>query len=188
MQPPLFMLPIVLFMLIERGKPAKRAIDIYASLLSVLVVGTLGARIGVYLIGADHCGACRNMAPFEALAGDLQQAGFSGQGTILVDGFHIGGNMRVTFPDARIVDAGSPARIWPAPEGSGQCLLLWQERDPERTEASRAWLSGYLADELHASPDAPTREGVVSELMFGSKTRLYRLRYALIDGPAGDCR
>ena len=68
----------------------------------------LAARIVVYLIGADYCGSCRNMVPFERLAGDLRAAGFSGMGTIVANGFHIGGNMRVEFPDARIIDAGYP--------------------------------------------------------------------------------
>ncbi len=175
MQPPLFILPIALFMLIERGRPAKRAVDIYALMLVVLVAGTLGARIAVFLLGADHCGACRDLAPFRALAADLRKDGYAGGGTIVVDGFHIGGNMRVEFPNARIMAAAYPPRVWPAPHGNGPCLLLWQERDPERTASAETWLTGYLAKELHGSPDAPHRDGVLSELMFGSQTREYRL-------------
>jgi 4-amino-4-deoxy-L-arabinose transferase-like glycosyltransferase len=188
MQPPLFILPIALFMLIERGRPSKRSVNAYALILTVLVAGTLAARIVVYMIGADYCGSCRNMAPFRALAEDLREAGYSGGGTIVVDSFPVGGNMRVAFPDARIMDAAYPPRIWPAPRENRPCLLLWQERDPERTVSTEHWLRAYLADGLHASPDAPHREGVVSELMFGSKTREYRLRYVLYEGAAGDCR
>jgi hypothetical protein len=188
MQPPLFILPIALFMLIERGRPSKRAVDIFALMLAVLVAGTLAARITVFLLGADHCGSCRNMAPFRALAADLRDAGYSGQGTIVAGGYHIGGNMRVVFPEARIVDASAPAHIWPPPRDDGPCLLLWQERDPEKTAGDRAWVESYLAGELHGPRDARRREGVVSELMFGSDKRQYRLAFALYDGAAGDCR
>ena len=188
MQPPLFLLPIVLFMLIERGQPSPRTVNIYALMLAVLVVGTLFARIAIYLLGADHCGSCRNMAPFRALAGDLRDAGYSGTGTILVDGFHIGGNMRVEFPEARIIDVAYPPQTWPAPRGNGSCLLLWQDRDPAYSSGAKAALETYLAQELRAPPDAPDRDGVVSELMFGSKTRQYRMAFQLYDGPAGDCR
>jgi len=188
MQPPLFLLPVVLFMLVERGQPSKRAVNVYAAMIAVLVVGTLAARIVVYLLGADYCGSCRNMVPFRALAADLRSEGYSGSGTILVDGFHIGGNMRVEFPDARVIDAAYPPATWPAPRGDGPCLLLWQDRDPGHSAGVRAYLEGYLADELQAPPDAPDRVGVVSELMFGSDTRQYRMAFELYEAPAGDCR
>lgn len=188
MQPPLFLLPIVLFMLIERGQPSPRTVNIYALMLAVLVAGTLVARIVVYLLGADHCGSCRNMAPFRALAGELREAGYSGTGTILVDGFHIGGNMRVEFPEARIMDVTYPPATWPPASGDGPCLLLWQDRDPAYSSAAKASVETYLARELRASAAASHRDGVVSDLMFGSKTRQYRMAFELYDRPTGDCR
>jgi 4-amino-4-deoxy-L-arabinose transferase-like glycosyltransferase len=189
MQPPLFILPIALFMLIERGKPSARAVNAFALVLALLVAGTLAARIVVYLRGADHCGSCRAMMPVEALASQLREAGYDGSGTILVEGFHVGGNMRVAFPAARVMDAGFPPRTWPEPQGSGQCLLLWNDRgDPARSDAARDWLSYYLTEKLHEDGDAPHRDGVASALMFGSETRAYRLGYRLYEEPVGDCR
>jgi hypothetical protein len=158
-------------------------------MLAVLVAGTLAARIVVYLLGADYCGSCRNMAPFRALAEELGQAGFTGAGTILVDGFHVGGNARVEFPGARIIDAAYPPSVWPAPQGDGQCLLLWQDRgDPGYNDAARRYLESYLTEELNGDATAPHDEGVVSALMFGSDTREYRLGYRLYAGSVGDCR
>jgi hypothetical protein len=189
MQPPLFILPIALFMLIERGRPSARMVNAFALILALLVAGTLAARIVVYLRGADHCGSCRAMMPVEALAAQLRDAGYDGSGTILVDGFHIGGNMRVAFPAARVMDAGFPPRTWPDPQSSGQCLLLWNDRDdPARSDAARTWITSYLADELHGDADATRRDGVASALMFGSETRTYRLGYRLYEEPVGDCR
>jgi hypothetical protein len=189
MQPPLFILPILLFMLIERGRPARLAVNAFAAILALLVVGTLAARIVVYARGADHCGSCRNMMPVEALAEELRAADFSGSGTIVSSGFHIGGNMRVAFPDARIVEAPYPPETWPAPRGNGQCLVLWQEReDRAKSEGFRRFALSYLADQLGGEADAPHKGGVVSALMFGSATRHYRLGYRLYEGPVGDCR
>jgi hypothetical protein len=189
MQPPLFILPILLFMLIERGRPAARAVSTFALILALLVVGALAARIAIYLRGADHCESCRAMMPAAALADQLRTAGFSGEGTILGDGFHIGGNMRVRFPAARVIDVAYPPSIWPAPHGGGQCLLLWQERDdPVTNDAARRYVASYVADKLGGEVDAPHREGVVAALMFGSETRVFRLAYRLYGESVGECR
>lgn len=187
MQPALFILPIFLFMLIERGRPSPRAVNAFALMIALLVPVALAARVAVYLIGADYCGSCRNMVPFAALAQDLRAAGFAGTGTILADGFHIGGNMRVEFPAARVIDAAYPPATWPAPRGEGDCLLLWQMRDdPGRGEAARDWLEKYLVAKLEGAADAPHRDGVASGPMFHSE-REYRLGYRLYDEPTGDC-
>ena len=190
MQPPLFILPMALFMLIERGRPARLAVNAFATMLALLVAGTLAARIVVYLRGADHCGSCRDMMPVEALASQLRAAGFSGSGTILADGFHVGGNMRVAFPHARIVDVSFLPTIWPAPRGEGQCLLVWHQKvpiEPGGIDGGLDFVSSYLP-KLGGEIDAPHHDGVAAALMFGSKTREYRLGYRLYDGPTGDCR
>ena len=178
-----FILPLFLFMLIERGRPSPRAINAFAILVALLVPVALAARIVVYQIGADYCGSCRNMVPFEQLAGDLKAAGFSGMGTIVADGFHIGGNMRVAFPDARIIGAGYPPATWPFARGNGGCLLLWQDRDGGTESAPR--LQAYVVDKLGGARDAVPRAGNIAEPMYHS-TRRYRLAYLLYP-PMGDC-
>ncbi len=189
MQPPLFILPVFLFMLIERGRPSPRAVNAFALIVALIVPVALGARIVVYLIGADYCGSCRNMVPFEALADDLKTAGFAGTGTIVADGFHIGGNMRVEFPEARVIDAAYPPATWPGPRGSGDCLLLWQAHDdPSNSDSARPWLEAYLAEKLGGVVGAPHSDGVASAPMFRSGTRQYRLGYRLYNEPTGDCR
>ncbi|NJO23436.1 MAG: hypothetical protein HC868_11480 [Sphingomonadales bacterium] len=47
----------------------------------------------------------------------LRERGLSG--TIVVSDFHIGGNLRVQFPDARIMQIGYPSGVWPKPSGEG---------------------------------------------------------------------
>ena len=188
MQPPLFILPMALFMLIERGRPSPGALSYYALALLLVVVATLGARIGLYAAGADYCGSCRNMVPFQELAAELRRAGYRGGGTILVDGFHVGGNMRVAFPQARIIDVDFPPSTWPARREASQCLLLWQVRT-ERAEpnAARPRLESYLANELDGHASAPHQDGTLAARMFASATREYHLGYSLYDQPVGDC-
>jgi 4-amino-4-deoxy-L-arabinose transferase-like glycosyltransferase len=185
MQPPLFILPLFLFMLVERGRPSPRAVNAFAILVALLVPVALAARIVVYQIGADYCGSCRNMVPFERLADDLQSAGFSGMGTIVAEGFHIGGNMRVAFPDARIIDSDYPPATWPSARGNGGCLLVWQDRDDREGEFAPR-LHAYVVDKLGGARDAVPRAGNVAAPMYHS-TRQYRLAYLLYP-PTGDCR
>jgi 4-amino-4-deoxy-L-arabinose transferase-like glycosyltransferase len=189
MQPPLFILPVLLFMLVERGRPATWAVNAFAVALAVLAGGTLAARAGVYFRGADYCGSCRDMMPVQRLAAELRAAGFSGSGTVLAEGFHIAGNMRAAFPNARIFDVNYPSALWPGEPDAGQCLMLWQERpDGGGSDAAPGSLTAFLTDRLQSATDLPHREGVASALMFGSSTREYRLGYRLYEGPAGDCR
>ena len=53
---------------------------------------------------------------------------------------------------------------------------------------NRSYVQSFLSDRLGGDVDAPHRKGVVSEAMFGSDTRQYRLHFNLYDKPTGDCR
>lgn len=188
MQPALFILPVFLMMLVERGRPSPRAVSAFAIMVGLLVPIALVARVVVYQLGADYCGSCRNMVPFQALAEELRAAGFTGAGTIMADGFHVGGNMRVEFPAARVIDAAYPPAIWPLPRGNDNCLLLWQVRDDRpNSDAARDWLESYRVEKLGGAAVAQHRDGVASAPMFHSG-RQYKLGYRLYEEPTGDCR
>jgi len=184
LQPALQILPIYLFMLVERGQAADRALSIYGVLLATTVVIALAARI---LVQAACPGACRTLVPFQAVAEELRAAGFAGTGTIVASDFHLGGNLRLHFPRARLIDIGYPPRVWPAPSGQGQCLVLWPLKASMEGTFDR-----YLSRELGVPVDAPRREGEVNvrlpSLLGGAKTRSYRLLYRLYEPSQGDCR
>src|SRR5262245_10424028 len=184
LQPALQILPVYLFMLVERGQAAESALRLYARAIAAVVVVAVAARI---LVQAACPGACRSLVPFQDVAQHLSAAGFAGTGTIVVPDFHVGGNMRVQFPHARVVEIGYPPRVWPSPSGQGQCLVLW----PGKANAEAA-LDAYLGRDLGVPADAPRREGELviplPILMPGSKTRAYRLFYRLYEQSQGDCR
>jgi hypothetical protein len=189
MQPALMILPIWLFMLVDRsGMPFARAAGRYALALAVVAGVALLARVGLHAAGGDYCRrVCRDLLPAAELAAGLRNAGFQGKGTIVVRDMHLGGNLRVQFPDARVIDIGYPARVWPRPSGTGQCLAIWTEYSGP-VEQTRDRVYAYLARELGVALDVRRREGEVSATLHRAKTRSYRLFYGLYDGPQGDCR
>jgi 4-amino-4-deoxy-L-arabinose transferase-like glycosyltransferase len=182
LHPALMILPILLFALVERGRPTPRALRAYLCLLGLTLALALGARVGHYLLGAEHCGRCRDLVPFTALADQLRQAGFA-RGTIVADDLYVAGNLRLRFPDSRVIDPDFPASIRPPPTGDGQCLLVWPEGQGRPVAAVVRQLEAGLS--LPAA--AGRRVGRVEAAMPGSAKR-YALGYQLLDPGAGECR
>jgi len=194
MQPALMMLPVALFALAERGRPAAWSHRLFGAAVAVLVAVAFAARIVTWQLGADHCGSCRTMVPFAALADQVRAAGFSG-GTIAVDDFHIGGNLRAAFPDSRVVEIDYPPAVFPPARGSGQCLLAWKISDG-RDGAPAATpdpapppgrLAAAVAGRFGAPEAKPGTLGLAEAPMHRSD-RLYRLGWALYSDGAGTCR
>jgi hypothetical protein len=191
LQPALIILPVYLFMLVERGirpgdAPA-RLIRNYALTLAMVAGVALAARIGIHGAGADYCRtACRDLLPAADIAAGLRKAGFNGKGTVVVRDVHLGGNLRAHFPQARFMATGFPPKVWPRPAGSGQCLALWNNYKGQGA-LHRAEIRAYLAGELGAPAEVKGREGTVTARYAGSQ-RTYSVLYELYDAPQGDCR
>jgi 4-amino-4-deoxy-L-arabinose transferase-like glycosyltransferase len=185
LHPALMILPVLLFALVERGRPTPRALRGFLCLLGLTFAIALGGRVAHYALGADHCGRCRDLVPFGALADQLRQAGFA-RGTVVADDLHVAGNFRVLFPDSRVIDPAFPAGIWPPPTGDGQCLLLWPEDD--RNAGSRPASVRALETGLGLPAAAPRPVGRVEAAMPGSASRRYALGYELLDPGVGECR
>jgi 4-amino-4-deoxy-L-arabinose transferase-like glycosyltransferase len=185
MHPALMILPVFLFALADRGRPSPRAIGIFTGLIGFVALATVVVRIALFALGADHCGKCRDLVHFDALAEQLRSAGFE-RGTIVVppDELHIGGNLRAAFPDSRVLDPAYPLSIWPQPQAEGQCLIVWL---PDQAEAVRARLEAYLHETLGVPKDASGRRGELHAPMAGSTTRDYTLAYELLPAGPGRC-
>jgi hypothetical protein len=187
MHPVLAVLPIFLFAFLRRGQVSAKSVRIYLAVILVVSLAALGARAGRYLLGADYCGKCRELAPFGTLARDLGGAGFTG-GTIVAGEFHVGGNLRAAFPESRVMEISYPPKVWPEPrpgEAGGQCLAVWRATTGDAMPAA---VSRYLTDELAMADAVPDSRGVLEAKMQGSETKTYRLGYALFAPGAGDCR
>ncbi len=124
--------------------------------------------------------------PYDRVAGEIAAAGFS-RGTIVAGGGALAGNLRLRFPDSRVIRLTNPDYV-PAPHSSlrdGQCLLVW-ELEPKRTVPAgfREWATATLG--VGWSGQEPVR---VIDVPF-RLSRHYRFRVAyvlLVDGP-GQCR
>ena len=77
-------------------------------------------------------------------------------------------------------------RYGPGRPGSGQCLAVWNDYKGQ-AERTRAEIRAYLVRELGAPAEAKGREGEVTARYAGSQ-RTYQLLYELYDAPQGDCR
>jgi hypothetical protein len=102
---------------------------------------------------------------------------------VLVGDVHAGGNLRVHFPQARIVYTGAPKAIWPPPRGDGACLVAWPSDNPH----AQGELAAYLREELAATPAAPVAVATVAAPMPRSERR-YHLSYQLYPNGLGECR
>ncbi|MGI9418246.1 MAG: glycosyltransferase family 39 protein [Geminicoccaceae bacterium] len=189
MHPALMPLPIFLFALAERGERPERRIAGYLAVTAILVAAAIGARLYRSVEGADHCGKCREFAPFAELAGGLRQAGFA-QGTIVADGLHIGGNLRMLFAGSLVVDPAFPPALWPdgkSADGSVDCLLVWRD-DADRTRERRDGVRQYARVEFGLSTTAIPKTGRLDAALLGSSSRRYALGFELYREKDGGCR
>ena len=189
LHPALMVLPILLFALVERRPPSKRQIVLYLGIIAILVAVAAGARLYRYAKGADDCGRCREFAPFAELADGIRAAGFS-RGTIVADGMHIGGNLRMLFAESRVIDPAFTRALWPnhADEAvSDGCLLIWRA-DGDAADARRDAMRDYARRELGLKDSSPLAEGRLEALLLGSSHRRYVLGYERYQEVTGGCR
>ena len=148
MQPLLFALPIFAIGRIRRTVPGDRAWRRYAGGAAVVTVVVFALRM---LELSPFCPqACRDLVPYDRLAEHLRADGFT-EGTIVTGSSVAAGNLRVHFPRARVLVGTTPA-LPRNPNGSGQCLAIWDMTDwgPEATRA-RA-LDALGLDDADAAP------------------------------------
>ena len=189
LHPALMALPIFLFAVAERGRPPDRRLLQYLVLIAVLVAVAAGARLYRYAEGVDDCGRCREFAPFAELANGLRTVGFS-RGTIIADGMHIGGNLRMLFADSRVIDPGFPRAIWPgvdADDTPRACILVWRD-DADKPESGRNLVKTYAIKELGLSSTASAETGRLEAPLLGSADRRYALGFELYRESTGGCR
>ena len=191
MHPALTVLPIYLFGRLSRRRPSTRTITAYLGIIAIFVAVVIGARLYRYAEGADTCGKCREFAPIATLAEDLRAAGFD-NGTIVANGMHMGGNLKMAFPESRVIDPAFPLALWPSRDDvddgeNGMCLLVWRDDQPDsgmRKEAMRR----FALDALEVPASLAFETGRVEATLIRSSTRAYVLGFELIRENAGGCR
>jgi 4-amino-4-deoxy-L-arabinose transferase-like glycosyltransferase len=164
----------------------RRRLRAYAGLL-VLAEGLMVAAILLQVhVGARVGVPSRLNMPYDAVARAVAAAGFR-QGTIVAGHGPLGGNLRLAFPDSRVVSLEAPDYLPALAAGvpGGECLVVW-DRGPEDAvpEDLRAWLRTRFDAEVPgslpiASVAAPHRNAPALE---------YRAFYVRVPRGAGRCR
>ncbi|MEO0976957.1 MAG: glycosyltransferase family 39 protein [Pseudomonadota bacterium] len=147
MHPLMLLLPVYMFADLERFG-FHRQWRWLATIAAATAAVVFFARIpGLVAPDRFWCGGkCRHMKPYDDLKEPLSQLGADGATLIAVDGY-TGGNLRVLFPNARVVTKAIPARI-PARD---KCFFVWEEGDAQPdTPAEKRF-----AEVAFASPGAP---------------------------------
>ena len=124
-----FMPPVLvlLFALIYLIKPSAEEMRRWAVISLAIIVFAFAARLANMFVMEPFCKICRWGIPYQELAAQMNQAGFR-NGRILVLDSDLAGNLRLYFPNARIVidtptslkgriEAGASAR---------QTAIVWQ--------------------------------------------------------------
>jgi hypothetical protein len=151
LHPLMLVVPLAAMALLGGRAAPRLVVRRYVVVLAVALATVVGLRL-VEL--SPLCPqACRELAPYPALAERLRQAGFEG-GTIIATESLIAGNLHVQFPGSLVVLSGAPYR--PPPDEDGQCLVIWREAEGDwhagRDAALRA--AGLMPDDAAAARQA----------------------------------
>jgi 4-amino-4-deoxy-L-arabinose transferase-like glycosyltransferase len=174
--------PLLLFLwldhrIVEAWRLRWLAVAIGGVVASVLVI-----LLGQALIEPYMCRRCWLHMPFPAFEQAIRESGFE-RGTIVSDEEHVGGNLRLGFPDARVLTPAYPSLDVP-PVGGGGCLLAWHARFAGDTIPPR--LADFLEKRFKL---APAGTPIVLDLPMLRRTdRLDRFAYLIVPNADGDCR
>ena len=123
--PLILQVPLALFVWLEAHPATTRQLNIFAGAIAATVVLTYGGLIWQSFFYHEHCKRCWREMPVVQLAQQMREAGFTG-GTIIANEWHLGGNLRLQFPDAAVLVPGFAETS--APRARGQCILTWDAR------------------------------------------------------------
>jgi 4-amino-4-deoxy-L-arabinose transferase-like glycosyltransferase len=174
--PLLIVVPLVLFLRLPPGGPRARSGRLLAGVIVAAGVLTLTGRFVAVWAGPALGSPLRLHLPFPEVAARIRGAGFR-QGTILAADTPLGGNLRLHFPDSRVI---TPTLASVVPSRPGQCLVAWRPRPaqptPEVLEFAAAWAARPLP--------AGDRVSVIEVPLPGHSGRAYTLELlALRPGP-----
>jgi hypothetical protein len=173
--PVLLPLPLYLF---ARAKLAyagntDRADKCFAIAIAVCVFVGIGVRIGMYETRAHDCRYCAEYWPMPRYADTFRQAGFL-NGTIAAPDIALAGNLKLAFPDARVVTPEAPALRF-GPPIPGECLLVWNSEGgaPPR-------LRDYISQTYGANLQDRAMQGDVEAMLLTSESRHARMNFLIL--------
>jgi hypothetical protein len=180
LMPAFCLVPLLAFAWLDRTALDRGMLRRYALALVIAEVAViLGLSLNV-LRGDAFGPSTRLNAPYDRVARTLADAGFSA-GTIAAGDGPLAGNLRLRFPDSRVVRLTNPDFV-PPRTGDGQCLVVWEE-----PLGQPAALLGWLRASLDADvAGEPVRS--VSVPFHHARALALRVGYVLLPAGRGTCR
>lgn len=124
----------------------------------------------------------RFTTPYVEVARQLGATGFT-RGTIIGDDGALAGNLRLWFPQARVIRLTNPDYVPVAP-GGGQCLVAWEKAPIDRVpDDIRDWIRGALGTDLSGA--GPVR--VLDAKYLHARDATLRVAYVLVPQGLGRC-
>ncbi len=182
--PFLLLLPLYLFLRLPAGDVGAGRLRRFGYLLAALAVVTVLVRVGEVWAGPRFGIHSRLHIPFAALAEEVRAAGFAG-GTIVAENRIIGGNLRLHFPDARVLTADLAYLQPPARREPGQCLVVWNRVRSDETPAA---LERFLRIRLEARVLDGYEPGQARARLPGRAAPVYELAFMRFPRGIGTCR
>lgn len=168
--------PLYLFARVEAlGQAPRRG---YLAVLFAVPVLVVALWAGQTYLAPKYGKPTRFHAPYDRLAAGLRAAGFD-TGTLVADGLHLPGNLRLAFPAARVLTPNYD-HFTPPVRSAGGCLLAWETDTAGRAMPAR--LAAYVTERWGALPEGPA--AYLSAPYHGSATATLEIGYRLLPGPS----
>lgn len=179
----LLIVPLLLFVWLDHRAPDARRLRWLAGAIGTVVVVAFVALLGQALFEPYTCRRCWLHMPLPAFAQSIRDGGFS-RGTIVTAEEHVGGNLRLAFPDSRVLTPPYPA-LDPAPIGGDGCVLAWHARS--MGDAIPPQLAAFVAGRFKLALDGAA-PSLVDLPMLRRAGRIDRFAYLVVPNADGDCR
>jgi hypothetical protein len=145
--PLLIVVPLTLFLRLPPAGPRGGPGRLLTGVLVAAGMLALGARFVEVWAGPGLGSPSRLHLPIPELAARIDATGFR-RGTIVAADTPLGGNLRLHFPDSRVITPALAGVVRGAPPSPGQCLVAWRPRasqpTPDVLEFAAAWLGRPL--------------------------------------------
>jgi 4-amino-4-deoxy-L-arabinose transferase-like glycosyltransferase len=186
--PLFFLLPLYGCVRLDRlgmDPSRRRRLRAYAGVLVLTEAVFVAAFLLQIHAGARVGAPARLNTPYDRVAAAVAAAGF-GRGTIVAGPGPLGGNLRLAFPDSRVVSFETPGYL-PAltDRAAGDCLLVW---DRPAVGAIPEDLGAWVHERLGVSGPIAARVETVTVPFRHAAAAEYRASYVHLPGGAGSCR
>jgi dolichyl-phosphate-mannose-protein mannosyltransferase len=185
MQPFLFLVPLYIFVRLEDlGGMLPGRLRLFSYILALFGFVFLAAPLAQAWVAPWFGLYSRLHAPFEVVARQLREAGFS-QGTIVAETTFIGGNLRLVHPTSRVVTPDILVGLRVHPQPTGQCLVVW---DGEHGQPMPQPLRRFLEETLHTGSLSDQAPHYIEAQLQHAQQQAFRVGFLLVPDGLGDCR